>query len=186
MLINHAGGSGLFFGAAFFLIGVPSLADNLTAYGPRHAITLVAECCYSFGSAAGFRQSARSRPLGGADPLLSVFFSVNFGEEAGAPTSVWVMRACIVQGVQQLWVRCSYSIVGHASEMASMQVSGLWYFAFRLQGADPAAATSLLPAWSNGITMSLGTLCFGLGFVLFKGLVSTAFSRSRCLSDGFL
>lgn len=131
--------AGVFFGIGFTLIGVPSLTDRLSVYSTRHAITLAAECSYSFASAAGF-----------------LFFSVNFGEEAGAPTSVWVMRACLVQGVQQIWV------------------SALWYFAFRLQGADPAAQTSLLPAWSNAITMSLGAISFGIGYILFKGLVRSS------------
>lgn len=41
---------------------------------------------YGVASAAGF-----------------LFFGLNFGEEAGAATEVWIMRACIVQGLQQLW-----------------------------------------------------------------------------------
>lgn len=32
-----------------------------------------------------------------------LFFGCNFGEEAGAATEVWVLRACIVQGLQQVW-----------------------------------------------------------------------------------
>ncbi len=32
-----------------------------------------------------------------------LFFGLNFGEEAGALTEVWVTRACIVQGLQQIW-----------------------------------------------------------------------------------
>lgn len=41
---------------------------------------------YAVASAAGF-----------------LFFGLNFGEEAGALTEVWVTRACIVQGLQQIW-----------------------------------------------------------------------------------
>lgn len=32
-----------------------------------------------------------------------LFFGLNFGEEAGAATEIWVTRACIVQGLQQIW-----------------------------------------------------------------------------------
>lgn len=41
---------------------------------------------YAIASAAGF-----------------LFFGLNFGEEAGAATEVWVTRACVVQGLQQIW-----------------------------------------------------------------------------------
>ena len=48
---------------------------------------------YAVASAAGF-----------------LFFGLNFGEEAGAATEVWVTRACIVQGLQQIWGEQSWSV----------------------------------------------------------------------------
>jgi alpha-1,3-glucan synthase len=53
----------LFFALAFFLIGLPSLAERLH---PVHQIlSTVATCCYAVASAAVF-----------------IFFGLNFGEEA--------------------------------------------------------------------------------------------------------
>ncbi|WVQ79175.1 hypothetical protein IAT38_001271 [Cryptococcus sp. DSM 104549] len=88
------------FAVAFLLIGFPSLHGVFLP--PRKTITRVATWCYAAASSAGF-----------------LFFGLNFGEEAGAATEVWVMRACIVQGLQQIWV------------------SALWYWGHTLNGQDP-------------------------------------------------
>ncbi|WVW86411.1 hypothetical protein I302_108457 [Kwoniella bestiolae CBS 10118] len=88
------------FAVAFFLIGLPSLHGALL--GPRVTITRIATWFYAIASSAGF-----------------LFFGLNFGEEAGAATEVWVTRACIVQGLQQIWV------------------SALWYWGYTLNGTDP-------------------------------------------------
>jgi hypothetical protein len=72
------------FFVAFVLIGFPSLGGIFI--GPRLVITRVATWAYAIASAAGFLQ-----------------FGLNFGEEAGAATEVWITRACIVQGLQQIW-----------------------------------------------------------------------------------
>jgi hypothetical protein len=69
---------------AFFLIGLPSLHGPFI--GPQKIITSVATWFYAVASAAGF-----------------IFFGLNFGEEAGAATEIWILRACIVQGLQQVW-----------------------------------------------------------------------------------
>lgn len=52
--------------------------------------SLLISLVYAVASAAGF-----------------LFFGCNFGEEAGAATEVWVLRACIVQGLQQVWGKCA-------------------------------------------------------------------------------
>jgi alpha-1,3-glucan synthase len=54
----------LFYGLAFFLVGLPSISDS---FGPttHSAITSVATWCYAVASAAAF-----------------LFFGLNFGEEA--------------------------------------------------------------------------------------------------------
>ncbi|KAI9612355.1 hypothetical protein KEM48_004086 [Puccinia striiformis f. sp. tritici PST-130] len=77
----------IFFGLAFVFIGLPSLSENLKQYFRRHPLAVAASGFYSFASSAGF-----------------LFFSSNFGEEAGGTTDAWVRRACIVQGTQQVWV----------------------------------------------------------------------------------
>jgi len=53
----------IFFGLAFFLIGLPSLSSTLKP--AQHVISSIATWCYAVGSAAGF-----------------LFFGLNFGEEA--------------------------------------------------------------------------------------------------------
>ncbi|KAH9981170.1 modular protein with glycoside hydrolase family 13 and glycosyltransferase family 5 domains [Lactifluus volemus] len=96
----------LFFGLAFFLIGLPSLTRVLH---PAHKIlSSVATWCYAVASAAAF-----------------LFFGLNFGEEAGAATEIWMLRACIVQGSQQIWV------------------AALWYWGFQLQGSPQSSS----PPW---------------------------------------
>ncbi|MBW0476037.1 hypothetical protein O181_015752 [Austropuccinia psidii MF-1] len=125
----------IFFGLAFVLVGLPSLSNTLKIYSVRHPLTLVASSFYSIASAAGF-----------------LFFSSNFGEEAGGTTDSWVYRACIVQGTQQIWV------------------AALWYWGFKLQGVDPVDTALVPPAWMNVVTLGLGSLCFFVAYVLFSGL----------------
>lgn len=72
------------FGCAFTLIGFPSLYGPFTA--PRVILQRVSVWLYAAASSAGF-----------------LFFGLNFGDEAGAATEIWVTRACIVQGLQQIW-----------------------------------------------------------------------------------
>jgi alpha-1,3-glucan synthase len=96
----------LFFGLAFFVIGLPSVAS---VFAPAHHwLANVATWCYAIGSAAGF-----------------LFFGLNFGEEAGAATEVWTLRACVVQGSQQIWV------------------AALWYWGYNLAGRPD----SYIPPW---------------------------------------
>lgn len=66
------------------MIGLPSLYGPFTP--PRVIIQRVSVWLYAGASSAGF-----------------LFFGLNFGDEAGAATEIWVVRACIVQGLQQIW-----------------------------------------------------------------------------------
>lgn len=72
-----------FYGLGFLLLGI---SPFVSAEGGRGAIQDVATCLYAAGSSTG-----------------SLFFSVNFGDEGGAPISIWIFRACIIQGIQQLY-----------------------------------------------------------------------------------
>ncbi|KAI0006163.1 glycoside hydrolase family 13/glycosyltransferase family 5 protein [Russula compacta] len=120
----------LFFGLAFFLIGLPSLAQALH---PSHKIvSSVATWCYAVASAAAF-----------------IFFGLNFGEEAGAATEVWMLRACIVQGSQQIWV------------------AGLWYWGFQLQGVQQG---KLPPWWIVLIVWPLSATSFLFAYLMLYGL----------------
>ncbi|KAJ7774879.1 modular protein with glycoside hydrolase family 13 and glycosyltransferase family 5 domains [Mycena metata] len=120
----------IFFGLAFFLIGLPSIA---TAILPAHrALANAATWCYAVASAASF-----------------AFFGLNFGEEAGAATEVWTMRACIVQGSQQIWV------------------AALWYWGYTLDGVSD----SYVPPWFICIIVwPLSVLCFVFAYLMLYGL----------------
>jgi len=128
----------IFFGLAFFLVGLPSVSS---VFDRSHdAITSAATWCYAIASAAGF-----------------LFFGLNFGEEAGAATEVWTMRACIVQGSQQIWV------------------TALWYWGASLNGAVPGTKT---PWWIVLILWPLSIMSFVFMLCIFKGLPGLFFHTS--------
>ncbi|KAJ7172450.1 modular protein with glycoside hydrolase family 13 and glycosyltransferase family 5 domains [Mycena filopes] len=126
----------IFFGLAFFMIGLPSIA---TAILPAHrALANAATWCYAVASAASF-----------------AFFGLNFGEEAGAATEVWTMRACIVQGSQQIWV------------------AALWYWGYTLNGVSD----SYVPPWYIcTIVWPLSVLCFVFAYLMLYGLPGQSFA----------
>lgn len=119
-----------FFSIAFLLIGLPYISKKLV---PAHDILSdVATYAYAIASAAGF-----------------AFFGLNFGEEAGAATEVWILRACIVQGSQQIWV------------------AALWFWGDKLNSVSPGALT---PRWIVCIVWPLAALCFVFMMFLLFGL----------------
>ena len=119
-----------FFGVAFLLIGLPYVSKSLL---PAHdALSSVATWAYGVASAGGF-----------------AFFGLNFGEEAGAATEVWILRACIVQGSQQIWV------------------AALWYWGDKLNNALPGTST---PWWIVCIVWPLSALSFLFMVLLLRGL----------------
>ncbi|KAK7462698.1 hypothetical protein VKT23_007286 [Stygiomarasmius scandens] len=120
----------IFFGLAFFLIGLPSVAPLLH---PAHrAIVSVATWCYAIASAAAF-----------------LFFSLNFGEEAAAAIEKWTLRACIIQGSQQLWV------------------AALWYWGHQWSRQKD---TYITPRWICIIVWPLAIMSFAFSYLMFKGL----------------
>ncbi|EPX71067.1 alpha-1,3-glucan synthase Mok13 [Schizosaccharomyces octosporus yFS286] len=72
---------------AFTLIGVSSFIQTSTT--SRIWISYLAGWIYGVASASG-----------------SLYFSLNFGDEGGASVIAWIIRACIVQGLQQIWASC--------------------------------------------------------------------------------
>jgi alpha-1,3-glucan synthase len=125
----------IFYGLAFFLVGLPSVSTvSELAHG---ALTSAATWCYAIASAAAF-----------------LFFGLNFGEEAGAATEVWTMRACIVQGSQQIWV------------------AALWYWGYQLNGA---LTGSKPPWWIVLILWPLSIMSFVFMWCIFKGLPGSFF-----------
>lgn len=72
-----------FYAVAFFLIGLPGFT---ALQGARDWINALATWFYAVASASG-----------------SLYFALNFGDEGGSSTQVWILRACLVQGTQQIW-----------------------------------------------------------------------------------
>ena len=74
-----------FYGLAFTLVGLPHISSVADRHGSK-AITKIAAILYASGSASG-----------------SLFFALNFGSEGGIETKQMVVRAGIMQGLQQIW-----------------------------------------------------------------------------------
>lgn len=124
-----------FYGLAFFMIGVaPFTTGNIRGW-----IQYVGTGMYSVASSSG-----------------SLFFALNFGDEGGAPIKDWVLRACFVQGTQQIYI------------------SALWYWGASLVTLSAEGVTVSANVASNGaitgITLPLAFLMWGMGVVLFLGL----------------
>ena len=126
----------LAYGAAFFLIG---MGPYVASYNGRGWLNNIATGTYSFASASG-----------------SIFFTLNFGTEGGAPTQSWVYRACVVSGTQSIYV------------------AGLWYWGAELSsivGAGLPSSTNV----PNGptltaITTPIAVFLWALGAILYAGL----------------
>ncbi|KAG6879976.1 hypothetical protein C0992_008569 [Termitomyces sp. T32_za158] len=120
----------IFFALAFFLIALPSLSSTLH---PVHRVmSSIATWSYAVASAAAF-----------------LFFGLNFGEEAGAATEVWTLRACVVQGSQQIWV------------------AALWYWGFTLNGQQD---NYVPPWWIVLICWPLAIMSFVFAYLMLHGL----------------
>lgn len=70
---------------AFTMVGLPHVSQLNSPLTARN-LTVSASYLYSAASASG-----------------SLFFALNFGAEGGIEVKGWVVRACIVQGLQQIW-----------------------------------------------------------------------------------
>ncbi|KAF7323001.1 Modular protein with glycoside hydrolase family 13 and glycosyltransferase family 5 domains [Mycena chlorophos] len=120
----------IFFGLAFFMIGLPSIATEIL---PAHrALANAATWCYAIASAAGWAA-----------------FGCNFGDDAGSSVEVWILRACIVQGSQQVWV------------------AALWFWGYTLDGVSDSYVP---PWWICVIVWPISVVCFIFSYLLLYGL----------------
>ncbi|KAK0729653.1 hypothetical protein B0H67DRAFT_559297 [Lasiosphaeris hirsuta] len=120
------------YGLAFIFVGCAPFAES--GY-PRGTLQKVASGLYAAASSSG-----------------SMYFALNFGDEGGAPVRTWVMRACAVQGIQQIYV------------------SALWYWGSLLASYD-----------SNGIPTAraadavISSICLPIAAILIALSVATYF-----------
>ena len=87
----------------------------------------------------------------------SFFLTENFGHEVGCQVSDWVFRACIIHGVQQIYV------------------AGLWYVGSRPPAVELSHLSldgSHLNWWLPLVTMPLAIFLSIVGIALFRGLPS--------------
>ncbi|KAK5662545.1 hypothetical protein OQA88_8457 [Cercophora sp. LCS_1] len=72
------------YGVAFLFVGIAPFASSTFARG---WLQKVASGVYAAASSSG-----------------SMYFALNFGDEGGAPIHTWIIRACAVQGIQQIYI----------------------------------------------------------------------------------
>ncbi|KAK3376547.1 hypothetical protein B0T24DRAFT_700204 [Lasiosphaeria ovina] len=104
--------------------------------------------------ARGWLQNVGSGLYAAASSSGSMYFALNFGDEGGAPVKTWVIRACAVQGVQQIYI------------------SGLWYWGSLLSSYDsngiPMAKASSTTI--SAICLPVAALLMALSVVTYFGL----------------
>jgi alpha-1,3-glucan synthase len=113
--------------------------------------------CAPFASSIetrGWVQKAASGMYAAASSSGSMFFALNFGDEGGAPVRTWVIRACAVQGVQQIYI------------------SALWYWGSLLSSYDSngiPVARAAGPVVS-AVCLPVAVLLIALSVLTFLGL----------------
>jgi alpha-1,3-glucan synthase len=120
---------------AFFILGMAPYGTSIVARG---WIQNVATGLYALASGSG-----------------SLFFALNFGSEGGTATHTWVFRACVVQGIQQIYVTVLWYWGAHLS-------------ALNASGQNPAGFTTSPNI--TGVTMPVALLLAAIGISLFFGL----------------
>jgi alpha-1,3-glucan synthase len=128
----------LFYGAAFFLLGMSPLVSS--------------------GSGQFWMQNVATGVYATASSSGALFFSLNFGDEGGAPVKDWVFRACVIQGTQQLYV------------------VALWYWGNSLSATNSVGAVST--TWLNfasstrlmTITTPIAVFLWLIGIIILMGL----------------
>jgi alpha-1,3-glucan synthase len=99
----------------------------------------------------GWVQNVGSGFYAAASSSGSIFFASNFGDEGGAPVETWIFRACVIQGLQQVYV------------------IGLWYWGSTLTKASQEGVLSdntLANSWK------MTAICYPIaGFLCIIGLL---------------
>ena len=116
----------ILYGFSFILVGLPHISRLGNESMSRH-LTNSASYIYASASASG-----------------SLFFALNFGAEGGIEVKGWVIRACIIQGLQQIWS------------------SAMWYWGNGLNNRD----SKIFQMYVTGVPMSVAVIVWGLGALL--------------------
>jgi alpha-1,3-glucan synthase len=127
---------------AFFVLGMAPYAASFDARG---WVQNVATGIYAFASGSG-----------------SLFFALNFGSDGGSATHTWVFRACVVQGIQQLYVTVLWFWGSHLSNLSAA-------------GRNPTGFSS--SPYITALTTPIAVFFALMGFALFRGLPD--FYRSK-------
>ncbi|KAJ5951190.1 Glycosyl transferase family 1 [Penicillium vulpinum] len=100
----------------------------------------------------GWIQNVGSGFYAAASSSGSIFFASNFGDEGGAPVETWIFRACVIQGIQQVYV------------------IALWYWGSTM---TKASALGLLdPATNISNTWKMSAICYPIAvFLCFVGVL---------------
>ncbi|OJJ64734.1 hypothetical protein ASPSYDRAFT_84729 [Aspergillus sydowii CBS 593.65] len=105
----------------------------------------------------GWIQNVGSGFYAAASSSGSIFFALNFGDEGGAPVKKWIFRACVIQGIQQVYV------------------IALWFWGSTLAKASNngllTAETQLSNTWKmTAICYPIAMLLWAIGLLLIFGL----------------
>ncbi|KAJ9408695.1 putative alpha-1,3-glucan synthase [Paecilomyces variotii] len=129
----------IFYGSAFLFIGCsPFVRIGVGRAWMQNAATGL----YAFASSSG-----------------SIFFALNFGDEGNAPVTSWAFRACVIQGIQQLYV------------------TFLWFWGSSLTTASETGLKKTSLADSNphtliGVGVGIAIFLWAIGGLIFLGLPS--------------
>ncbi|QDS69285.1 hypothetical protein FKW77_002461 [Venturia effusa] len=132
----------IFYGLAFLLLGLAPFIGSTVGRGwVQNAATGV----YAAASASG-----------------CFFFSLNFGDEGGAPVKDWIYRACIIQGTQQ-----TYN-------------AALWYWGTMFTASSAAKAATVTSTYSTfvnswkmtAVVIPIAVLMWTIGYLILVGLPS--------------
>lgn len=134
----------LLYGAAFFLLGMTPFTSTSVA---TTWVQNTASGLYAVASASGF-----------------LFFTLNFGTEGGTAVRSWLFRACIIQGIQQIYI------------------AALWYWGDYISSnsGTTTSATNVLTDNSiivTAITVPIAAVIWLVGAVLLLGLPDAYRSR---------
>ncbi|RDH26749.1 hypothetical protein BDQ94DRAFT_164227 [Aspergillus welwitschiae] len=105
----------------------------------------------------GWIQNVASGFYAAASSSGSVFFALNFGDEGGAPVKKWIFRACVIQGIQQVYI------------------IALWYWGSSLTKAVSegllAADNKISNTWKmTAICYPIAMFLWAIGVLLILGL----------------